>query len=62
MGYEFELIENMKTVQKKAEGEKKVYGQDLKFARIYEMIKMRAPISVADRDYYLLEKDNYDQT
>lgn len=46
-------------MNKQPEG-KKVYGEDLKFARIYEMIKMRAPISVKDRDYYLAEKDKYE--
>lgn len=37
----------------------KMYGEDLKFVRIYEMIKMRAPISAEDYDYYLAEKDFY---
>lgn len=40
--------------------EKKVYGSDLKYARVYEMIKMRAPITVEMRDYYLKEKKYYD--
>ena len=41
-------------------GAKKIYGEDLRYARIYEMIKMRAPISVEDRDYYLKEKGKYE--
>ena len=37
----------------------KIYGEDLRFSRIYEMIKMRVPISVKDRDYFLAEKKFY---
>ena len=39
---------------------KKIYGEDLRYVRIYEMIKMRAPISASDRDYYLQESGNYE--
>ena len=31
----------------------KLFGKDMRFTKIYEMIKMRAPISVSDRNYYL---------
>jgi hypothetical protein len=39
---------------------KKIYGKDLKFSRIYELIKMRGLISAKDRDYFLSEKKHYD--
>lgn len=38
----------------------KVYGEDLEFARIYEMIKMGIPISFSMREYYLKEKKYYE--
>ncbi len=40
----------------------KIYGEDLRYVRIYEMIKMRAPISLSDRDYYLQESSKYEKT
>lgn len=41
---------------------KKVYGGDIRFASIYERIKMRVPISVSDRVYYLKEIEKYEKT
>ena len=38
----------------------KIYGEDLKFLKIYEMIKMRVPISAEMKDYFMAEKDNYE--
>lgn len=42
-------------------GEKKVYGQDTRFARIHEMIKMRVPISLKDKNYYFDNIDKYEK-
>lgn len=39
---------------------KKVYGEDTRFALIYEKIKIGVPISVEMRDYFNQEKKHYD--
>lgn len=38
----------------------RVYGEDLEFTRIYEMIKMGIPISFSMKEYFDKEKDNYE--
>ena len=30
-----------------------LFDKDMRWTRIHEMIKMRAPISISDKDYYL---------
>jgi len=37
----------------KEERMNKLFDKDMRWTRIHEMIKMRAPISLSDRDYYL---------
>ena len=38
--------------KKKTDKIDKLFDKDMRWTRIHEMIKMRAPISVKDRDYY----------